>query len=94
MHIHAQTEVDLDGTEVLVLRGSDQHAAIATSITISIATSITISTPPLACFELSGCGGGQFYHNFYHNFDQNVDHNANPSLEHVWSYRDVDREQK
>ena len=35
MHIHAQTTVELDRKEVLVLRGSDQHVAIATSITTS-----------------------------------------------------------
>ena len=67
MHIHAQTQVELDRTEALVLSGSDQHAAIATSIT-------------------------NFNHNFYHNFDHSVDRNGNPSLEHVGSYRDVDRE--
>ena len=54
MHIHAQIEVDLDRTEVLVLSGSDQHAAIATSITTSIATSITISTPPWSMFGAIG----------------------------------------
>ena len=55
MHIHAQTQVELDRTGVHVLSGSDQHAAITNSIT----TSIAISTSPRACLELSGWGSCQ-----------------------------------
>ena len=40
MHIHAQTQVELDRKAVRVFSGSDQHVAITTSITISISTSI------------------------------------------------------
>ena len=36
--IHAQTQVELDRTVVHVSSGSDQHAAITTSITNSITT--------------------------------------------------------
>ena len=39
MHIHAQTQVELDRKAVRVLSGSDEHAAIATSITSSITIS-------------------------------------------------------
>ena len=54
MHIHAQTQVELDRKAVRVRSGSDEHAAIAisitnlitTSITNSITTSIAMSTPP------------------------------------------------
>ena len=40
MHIHAQTQVELDRKAFSVLGASDQHVAITTSITISISTSI------------------------------------------------------
>ena len=42
MHINAQTQVDLDRKAVCAFRGSDQHVAITTSITISISTSIVL----------------------------------------------------
>ena len=44
MHIHAQTQVELDRKGVRVFSGSDQHVAITISITTSITISITIST--------------------------------------------------
>ena len=44
MHIHAQTQVELDRKAVRVFNGSDQHVAITISITTSITISITIST--------------------------------------------------
>ena len=43
MHIHAQTQVERDRKAVRMFRGSDQHVAIATSITTSIATSLVIA---------------------------------------------------
>ena len=46
MHIHAQTTADLDCIVDLVFRGSDQHAAITTSITNSIALSIRLLVRP------------------------------------------------
>ena len=45
MHVHAQNPVELSGTGMHALSGSDQHAAIASSITTSIA---------ISCLELSG----------------------------------------
>ena len=60
MHIHAQTQVELDRTAIRVLSGSDEHAAIATLSQI-----------------LSQLRSQRRSH---------------PYLEHVWSYRDVDRE--
>ena len=42
MHIHAQTQVELDRNVVGVLSGSDQHVAITTLITTSITISILI----------------------------------------------------
>ena len=44
MHIHAQTQVELDRKGVRVFSGSDQHVAITISITTPITISITIST--------------------------------------------------
>ena len=44
MHIHAQTQVELDRKAVRVFNGSDQHVAITISITTFITISITIST--------------------------------------------------
>ena len=43
MHIHAQTQVELDRKGVRVFSGSDQHVAITISITTPITISITIS---------------------------------------------------
>ena len=58
MHIHAQTQVELDRKAVRVLSGSDEHAAtansITTSITTSFTTSITKSTPPWSVFGAIG----------------------------------------
>ena len=64
MHIHAQTQVELDRKAVRVLSGSDEHAAIGTSITTSstssITTSITMSAPPSSMFG-AGCGSRKTY---------------------------------
>ena len=58
MHIHAQTQVELDRKAVRVLSGSDEHAAIATSITNSITTSITTSiTMPTPLSSMFGAIG-------------------------------------
>ena len=54
MHIHAQTRVELDRKAVRVRSGSDEHAAIATSITNAITTSITMSTPASSMFGAIG----------------------------------------
>ena len=50
MHIHAQSQVELDCTVVRMGSGSDQHAAITTSITIPI----NMSTPPSSMFGAIG----------------------------------------
>ena len=40
VHIHAQTQMEVDRKAVRVLSGSDQHVAITNSITISITIAI------------------------------------------------------
>ena len=80
MHIHAQTQVERDGTVVHVSSGSDQHAAITNSITTSItnysppsskfgAIGMGVMSPSRVCLELSGWG-------------------SRALRVHVWSYRD------
>ena len=77
MHIHAQTQAELDRTVAHVSSGSDQHAAITTSIThlhppSSTCGAIGMETmsPSRLCLELSICG-------------------SRALRVHVWSYRDA-----
>ena len=77
MHIHAQTQVELDRTVAHVSSGSDQHAAITTSITNLNppsskcgAIGMGIMSPSRLCLELSGWG-------------------SRALRVHVWSYRDA-----
>ena len=62
MHIHAQTTVERDRKAVLVLRGSDQHVAITTSITTSSPREHTRFCEPgrmLDCENPKCCGPGR-----------------------------------
>mgnify|MGYP001436510945 CR=1 FL=1 len=77
MHIHAQTQVELDRTVAHVSSGSDQHAAITTSITNLNppsskcgAIGMGIMSPSRLCLELSIWG-------------------SRALRVHVWSYRDA-----
>ena len=77
MHIHAQTQVELDRTVAHVSSGSDQHAAITTSSTILSppsskcgAIGMGIMSPCRLCMELSIWG-------------------SRTLRVHVWSYRDA-----
>ena len=77
MHVHAQTQVELDRTVAHVSSGSDQHAAITTSITHLNppsskcgAIGMGIMSPFRLCLELSIWG-------------------SRGLRVHVWSYRDA-----